>query len=159
VAIEDVIVDAQKLYADKQYEEAAARFAEAIALDPEDPQLRTARGASLMSAGRFPEALEEFDRGVALDPGNARLRYRRGMARMAQKDFEGAVADFSGAIDLDHQYGVAFYSRSEALDALGRTAEAQEDVRKAWVLGQSKMQGERDTYGILRTDLDKPPGA
>ena len=159
MAIEDLIADAQRLFAEGTYEEAAARFAEAIALDPEDAQLRTARGAALMSAGRYPDALAEFDRAIALSPPNPRLLYRRGMARMAQKDFEGAVADFTGAIDLDHQYGVAFYSRGEALDSLGRAAEAQEDLRKAWVLGQTKMQGERDTYGIMRTEMDKPPGA
>jgi tetratricopeptide (TPR) repeat protein len=157
MAIEEVIVEAQRLFADGKNEEAAARFADAIALDPEEPNLRTARGAALMAAKRFEEALAELDRAAALSPGSARALYRRGMARMALKDFEGAVADFSAAIVADPQYGVAFYSRGEAYDALGKAAEAQEDLRRAWVLGQSKLQGERDTYGIVRTEMDRPP--
>jgi tetratricopeptide (TPR) repeat protein len=156
MSIEEIIIDAQKLYADGKNPEAAARFAEAIALDPEEPNLRTARGAALMSAGRYAEALEEFDRAAGLQPGNARALYRRGMARMALKEIEAAIADFSLAIAADPQYGVAFYSRGEAYDALGRQGEAQEDMRRAWVLGQSKMQGERDTYGIMRTEMDRP---
>jgi Tfp pilus assembly protein PilF len=78
------------------------------------------------------------------------------MGRMAQMDFEAAVVDFTRAIDLDHQYAVAFYSRGMAYDSLGREKESQEDLRRAWVLGQARLQGELDTYGIIRTDLDKP---
>ena len=153
--LEDLIVAAQNLFAEKKNDEAAAKFAEAIAIDPDDPGLRTARGAALMAAGRHADALEEFDAGVRLAPDNARAWYRRGMARMALQDIEGAVADFTGSIDRDHQYGVAFYSRGMAYDSLGRDQEAQEDLRKAWVLGQTKVQGELDTYGIIRTDMDK----
>jgi Tfp pilus assembly protein PilF len=75
---------------------------------------------------------------------------------MAQMDFAAAVADFTKAIDLDHQYAVAFYSRGMAYDSLGREQESQEDLRRAWVLGQAKLQGELDSYGIIRTGMDKP---
>ena len=155
MGLEDLVIAAQQLFADKKNEEAAAKFAEAIALDPEEPGLRTSRAAALMAAGRHAEALEELDVAVRLEPDSARAWYRRGMARMALRDTEGAIADFTGSIERDHQYGVAFYARGMAYDSLGRDQEAQEDLRKAWVLGSAKVQGELDTYGIIRTEMDK----
>jgi hypothetical protein len=43
-----------------------------------------------------------------------------------------------------------------AYDSLGREKESQEDLRRSWVLGQAKLQGELDSYGIIRTGMDKP---
>ncbi len=153
---DDLIAEGQRLLSQTKFEEAAATFSEALAADPADAGVLVARGAALIALGRHEEAFADFDRAVGLDPANARLYYRRGMGRMAQKDFEAAVADFTKAIDLDPQYAVAFYSRGMAYDSLGREQESQEDLRRSWVLGQAKFQGQLDSYGIIRTDLDKP---
>ena len=154
--IDDLIAEGQRLLSQMKFEEAAAAFSDAVAADPGNPLLLASRGAALIALGRHDEAFADFDRAVALAPDSPRLYYRRGMGRMAQNDFEAAVADFSKAIDLDHQYAVAFYSRGMAYDSLGREKESQEDLRRSWVLGQARLQGELDTYGIIRTDLDKP---
>jgi tetratricopeptide (TPR) repeat protein len=153
---DDLIAEGQRLLSQTKFEEAAAAFSAAVAADPENPGLLAARGAALIALGRYDEAFADFDRAVALDPGSARLYFRRGMGRMAQMNFEAAVADFTKAIDLDHQYAVAFYSRGMAYDSLGREKESQEDLRRSWVLGQARLQGELDSYGIIRTDMDKP---
>jgi tetratricopeptide (TPR) repeat protein len=153
---EDLIAEGQRLLSQTKFEEAAAVFGGLVASDPDDAGLRVAHGAALIALGRYEEAFADFDRAVALDPGNPRLYYRRGMGRMAQMDFEAAIKDFTKAIDLDHQYAVAFYSRGMAYDSLGREKESQEDLRRSWVLGQARLQGELDSYGIIRTELDKP---
>ena len=153
---DDLIAEGQRLLSQTKFEEAAAVFSQALASDPDDAGLLVSRGAALITLGRHEEAFADFDRAVALDPDNPRLYFRRGMGRMAQMDFEAAIADFSRAIDLDHSYAVAFYSRGMAYDSLGREQESQEDLRRSWVLGQAKLQGELDTYGIIRTGMDKP---
>ena len=153
---DDLIAEGQRLLSQTKFEEAAAAFGEALASGPDDAGLLVSRGAALIALGRYEEAFADFDRAVALEPDNPRYYYRRGMGRMAQKDFEAAVADFTKAIDLDHSYAVAFYSRGMAYDSLGREQDAQEDLRRSWVIGSAKLQGELDTYGIIRTDLDKP---
>jgi tetratricopeptide (TPR) repeat protein len=153
--LDELIHEGQVLLSEKKFEEAAARFAEAIAADPENHTLHTYRGAALMAAAKHADALADFDKAIALNPGQPRLHYRRGMARMALLDFAGAVADFSRAIEIDPQYGVAFYSRGMAYDSLGREEEAQQDMRSAYTLGTAKMQGELDTYGIIRTEMDR----
>jgi len=152
---DDLIAEGQRLLSQTKFEEAAAVFGQVLAAEPDDVGLLVAHGAALIALGRYDEAFGDFDRAVTLDPGNARLYYRRGMGRMAQMNFEAAVADFTKAIDLDHQYAVAFYSRGMAYDSLGREKESQEDLRRSWVLGQARLQGELDSYGIIRTDLDK----
>lgn len=154
--IEDLIAEGQRLLSQMKFEEAAATFDAAVAADPANPVLLASRGAALIALGRHDEAFADFDRAVALSPENARLYYRRGMGRMARMEFEAAAADFTKAIDLDHQYAVAFYSRGMAYDSLGREKESMEDLRRSWVLGQARLQGELDTYGIIRTDMDKP---
>jgi tetratricopeptide (TPR) repeat protein len=154
--IDDLIAEGQRLLSQMKFEEAAAAFDAAVAADPANPVLLASRGAALIALGRYDEAFADFDRAVALAPDNPRLYFRRGMGRMAQKDFEAAAADFSRAIDLDHQYAVAFYSRGMAYDSLGREEESREDLRRSWVLGQAKLQGELESYGIIRTDMDKP---
>ena len=153
---DDLIAEGQRLLSQTKFEEAAVAFDQALALDPADPSLLAARGAALIALGRYDEAFADFDRALSLSPASARLYYRRGMGRMAQMNFEAAVEDFTKAIDLDHQYAVAFYSRGMAYDSLGREKESQEDLRRSWVLGQARLQGEMDTYGIIRTDMDKP---
>jgi tetratricopeptide (TPR) repeat protein len=154
--IDDLIAEGQRLLSQTKFEEAATAFTGALAAAPDSPVLLASRGAALIALGRHDEAFADFDRAVALDPRNARLYYRRGMGRMAQQQFEAAVADFTKAIDLDHQYAVAFYSRGMAYDSLGREEESREDLRRSWVLGQARLQGELDSYGIIRTELDKP---
>ena len=154
--IEDLVAEGQRLLSQMKFEEAAASFDAAVAADPGNPVLYASRGAALIALGRHDEAFADFDRAVALAPDNPRLYYRRGMGRMAQMNFEAAVADFTKAIDLDHQYAVAFYSRGMAYDSLGREEESREDLRRSWVLGQAKLQGELDSYGIIRTEMDRP---
>lgn len=154
--MDDLIAEGQRLLSQTKFEEAAAVFGHALTLAPDDVGLRVAHGAALITLGRYEEAFADFDRAVELNPDSARLYFRRGMGRMAQMDFEAAVKDFSKAIDLDHSYAVAFYCRGMAYDSLGREQESQEDLRRAWVLGSSKLQGELDKYGIIRTDMDKP---
>ncbi|HEY6001030.1 MAG TPA: tetratricopeptide repeat protein [bacterium] len=154
--IDDLIAEGQRLLSQTKFEEAAAAFTSALAATPDNPTLLASRGAALIALGRHDEAFADFDRAVALAPDNARLYYRRGMGRMAQQQFEAAVADFTKAIERDPQYGVAFYSRGMAYDSLGREEESREDLRRSWVLGQAKLQGELDTYGIIRSELDKP---
>ncbi|HWR98032.1 MAG TPA: tetratricopeptide repeat protein [Candidatus Methanoperedens sp.] len=154
--LDDVIAEGQRLLSQTKFEEAAVAFTTALAGAPDNPVLLASRGAAFIALGRHDEAFADFDRAVALAPDNPRLHYRRGMGRMAQMDFEAAVADFTRAIDLDHQYAVAFYSRGMAYDSLGREEESREDLRRSWVLGQARLQGELEAYGIIRTDMDKP---
>lgn len=152
---DDLIAEGQRLLSQTKFEEAAAAFGQALAAGPEDAGLLAAHGAALIALGRHDEAFAAFDRAVALEPDNPRLYFRRGMGRMAQMDFAAAVADFTQAIDRDHQYAVAFYSRGMAYDSLGRETESQEDLRRSWVLGKARLQGDLDTYGIIRTEMDK----
>lgn len=153
---EELIAEGQRLLSETKFEEAAAAFGAALSADPDDVGLLVSHGAALIALGRYEEASANFDRALAKEPDNPRLHFRRGMGHMAQMNFEAAVADFTRAIDLDHSYAVAFYSRGMAYDSLGREKESQEDLRRSWVLGQAKLQGEMDTYGIIRTGMDKP---
>jgi len=154
--IDDLIAEGQRLLSQTKFDEAAAAFGTALAAEPDNVGLLVAHGAALIALGSYDEAFADFNKAVMLAPDNARLYYRRGMGRMAQMDFAAAVADFSKAIELDPQYAVAFYSRGMAYDSLGQEKESQEDLRRSWVLGQARLQGDLDTYGIIRTESDKP---
>lgn len=154
--LDDLVAEGQRLLSQTKFDEAAAVFAKALEVVPDDVGLLVAHGAALITLGQYADALKDFDRAVELKPDSPRLYFRRGMGRMAQMDFAGAVADFTKAIDLDHSYAVAFYCRGMAQDSLGKEKESQDDLRRAWVLGSATLQGELDKYGIIRTDMDRP---
>ena len=111
-------------------EEAGADVAAGLALAPGNPHLLTVLGQLETSAGRFATAAAALDEAVSAAPGLAAAWGNRGVLRYATGDLEGAVEDLSRAIDLQPQPDL-FGNRAVALRALGRTAEAEADERRA----------------------------
>jgi Flp pilus assembly protein TadD/predicted Zn-dependent protease with MMP-like domain len=59
---------ARKSYDDGHYDSALSCAAQASALEPDDPQSHSERGAALSALGRFDEAKLAYARALALDP-------------------------------------------------------------------------------------------
>jgi tetratricopeptide (TPR) repeat protein len=115
-----------------------------------------AEGQRLLSQMKFEEAAAAFDAAVAADPANPVLLASRGAGLIALGRYDEAFADFDRAVALAPDNPRLYYRRGMAYDSLGREKESQEDLRRSWVLGQARLQGELDTYGIIRTEMDKP---
>lgn len=73
----------------REWDAAAAAFAEAIRLAPRELAPRIARGNALGELGRFSEARLEFARAAEVDPDNPEPLYRVALARIAEGDDAG----------------------------------------------------------------------
>src|SRR6516225_746930 len=119
-------------------EEAIASYDRAIALRPDLTAAHANRGNALAALGRheaavasFDRALASYDRALAIRPDMAEAQFGRGIVFREQTRFEEAVNCFDRAIALNRNDGVRglFLShRAEALNLLGRFAEALADV-------------------------------
>ncbi|MFI6920361.1 tetratricopeptide repeat protein [Nonomuraea spiralis] len=118
------------LAASERDEEARADVTAGLARAPGNPHLLTVLGQLETAAGRFEEAGAALDLAVEHAPELAAAWGNRGVLRHATGDGEGAVADLTRAIELDRQPDL-YANRAVALRALGRTAEAEADDRRA----------------------------
>jgi cytochrome c-type biogenesis protein CcmH len=79
-----------------EFDEAAAAYHRAVAIDPQAAVLWSALGETLvMGSARDPlpaEALQAFEKALALDPQDPRARYFLAAKKDLDKDHEGAIA-------------------------------------------------------------------
>ena len=79
-----------------EFDEAAAAYRRAVAIDPQAAVLWSALGETLvMGSARDPlpaEALQAFEKALALDPQDPRARYFLAAKKDLDKDHEGAIA-------------------------------------------------------------------
>ena len=80
---------------------ALKNFEDALARNPDDPDLLREAGESALKAGDPEQALRHTNRSVELAPSNALARRLRGEIALTRKDPEGALADLLEAARLD----------------------------------------------------------
>ncbi len=91
----------------------------------------------LATAGNFTGALDAADRALALNASSltALIQANRAGILVALKRYDEAIVAADAAIavegNLTTVHAYAYYSRGDALKALGRTAEARESYNKA----------------------------
>ncbi|MGM9999600.1 MAG: tetratricopeptide repeat protein [Candidatus Bruticola sp.] len=111
-----------------KYEEAKSAWNQALALDPNNVDVRIEFGVALAETGEIEKALEQFSQAVALDPDNIDANYLLGMAHFQLEHFEQALkcwkyclANKSGLLqDTDSLY----MCLAEAYRALGKPHKA-----------------------------------
>jgi tetratricopeptide (TPR) repeat protein len=86
-------------------------------------------------AQHYSEAIHHFQRAITLNPTMARAYDNLGLCYFYQNENELAVKNFDRAIELDrnsqHPSPWPYVNRAETLQFLGRTKEAEADLRKA----------------------------
>jgi tetratricopeptide (TPR) repeat protein len=110
------------------WEKAAGRYREAMALRPGVPEVRHALGVALLRSGRLEESLQLRAEGSLLHPYDADTRYAYGAALRESGDLAGALQELEAAVELDEHHARARYDRARTLQDLGRT----DDAVRAW---------------------------
>lgn len=118
----------------RDLEAAIGAFDEALARDPEAADALYNRGLALMRLGRPDLAERDFSALLRLNPSDAAAYLNRGLAR-DEATPGGALADFDRAADLAPEWGAPWYYSGRLLDRLGRRAEANRRLRRAFELG------------------------
>jgi len=116
-----------------EYATAAARFAEGLAIDPENVPARVSYARTLYLSGRAQEAEEELARALAANPNELFANFLQGVLLQQQGKLGGAADYYHRSLSIDPGHaGALFYLANLDFDA-GRYAEAAAGYAKALV--------------------------
>ena len=105
--------------------EEARRILERVSTaDPLNLRARYSLALLLLNDGRTADALPQFAFVAEHAPADAFAAYYAARCRFEQNDFTGALAGYERARELDPHLRSAAYGASQAMQRLGRTAEA-----------------------------------
>jgi tetratricopeptide (TPR) repeat protein len=90
-----------------RFDEAAAAYERALAINPEFPDAHVNLGTLLFAHRRVKDALPHFERAVALKPNSAIIHSDLGSALAASGRFAEALREFRRALSLNPDYGPA----------------------------------------------------
>ncbi len=103
---------------------AVGDFSECVGLWPEFAWSHFNRGCALGRAGKREQARDDFTAALDRDPGFVLAHVNRGLVRLELKDYAAALDDFDRAASLGRDDAFLHAGRGMALEALGRTDEA-----------------------------------
>lgn len=110
-------------------DQAAAAFAQALALDPGDDTAEIGLGNTWQRRGDPVAALEIYERIARRRPGCKEAWYNAGVVLGELDDEAEAIIRYDRAIALDETYHAARNNRAQSLLRLGRYAQAWSDYR------------------------------
>lgn len=116
-----------------KYEEAIKWYDKQIEMDPQHASW-IGKGNVLLFQGKYEEAIKCYDNELELHT-YAYPWIGKGMALYEQGKYDKAIKAYDEAIKLDQNDGMAWFNKSKALKALGRTTEAEAAIAKAEELG------------------------
>jgi tetratricopeptide (TPR) repeat protein len=115
-----------------EIKQALADINVAIRLAPKDSFLRYERARYRRELGDIDGALADLDESIRLDPKAVLAHHERGSIREARKQYDRAIADYTAAIRAGPRPLASSHDRrARALRAVGRTAEAWDDLVEA----------------------------
>jgi tetratricopeptide (TPR) repeat protein len=122
----------------KRYEYALEAFEQALRLDTRYLEAYQEKGMTLFELERYDYALEAFEQALHLNPNRVDLYIVKGQTLNALERYEDALAFFEQAIRLDPNNADAYIGRDKALQQLGVSRKAQEELARQ--LAQTRQQ-------------------
>jgi eukaryotic-like serine/threonine-protein kinase len=107
-----------------EYALAAGDFGTCVGLWPEFAWGYFNRAAALDQAGKKAEAVADYTAALERDPDFLLARLNRGMAYLERKSYAEALADFDEVLAKGRRDTFLLLGRAQALEGLGRAAEA-----------------------------------
>jgi tetratricopeptide (TPR) repeat protein len=132
-----------------RYDEAIQACQQAIALDPKDAAPWNNLGNVYRDLGRYEEAIQAYQKAIALDPKFALPWNGLGNVYALRGEWEQALGAFRRAAELAPERGVYHASVASALRALGRDAEAQEEIARARPLMEKENEYNRACFAAI----------
>lgn len=115
----------------RQYDLAIADFDKAVALRPDDVQVRFNRAVTFERKGEFDEALKDLAEVVRARPAEVNGLFERGYVYMKKGNYDRAIDDFDQVLRIDPRYEKAIRSRAEAVKAKENSAQPDAKVATA----------------------------
>ena len=115
-------------------ERAAADWAKASALNPEDPEPYFNRGTHLLDRGANTEAIASLEAALERAPASGKIQRALGMAFEQQDNLDRAIEHYDRAIGLDADDARAYVSRGGVFSRKGDLPQALRDCERAVAL-------------------------
>jgi tetratricopeptide (TPR) repeat protein len=131
-----------------QYPDALRDFAQAIEINPRDPNPYVGRGTLRARTGALEWALEDLGRAIELDPGYAEAWSKRCFTKMLLDRPVDALADCERAVALNPRHRDAHTNLGVVYGALHRTADAESSYLRALAIEASNADANFN-YGVL----------
>jgi tetratricopeptide (TPR) repeat protein len=122
---------------------AAQSILEAVALDPETPQIRISLARVFQGTSRVDQAIEELRRALAQQPNNDEAHRLLGMALAENDQIDAAVAELRQAIEIRPDYWEHHYILGNRLHRAGRYTQAADEFREVIRLRPESERGHR----------------
>ncbi len=102
----DAVIQLGNLYYDhKLYSQAIDYYNRALAIRPNDVNVRTDMGTAYWYTGSPERAVAEYEKSLAIDPTHANTLFNLGVVRsQGLKDYKGAVATWEKLLKTNPQY-------------------------------------------------------
>jgi tetratricopeptide (TPR) repeat protein len=118
-----------------ELERAYAAEGAAVALQPNDPELRIDRAEAAATAGHFNEAVVDLDVVLRADPNRTQALIYRASAFRALDRLDPALADIDKALALEPDSAPALLERGNIRRLMGDAEGARRDWRRVGELG------------------------
>jgi Flp pilus assembly protein TadD len=106
-------------------------------------------GVVYRDLGRYDEAIQAYQQAIALDPKDAYPWNNLGNVYALRGEWEQALGAFRRAVELAPSIGGFRASVVSALRALGREAEAQEEIARARPLMEKETEYNRARFAAI----------
>ena len=136
-------------YKQGRTDEAIQAYRQAIALDPKDARPWTGLGSAYANLGRYDEAIQAYQQAIALDPKDADPWLGLGNVYALREEWERALEAFRHAAKRAPEQGMYRAYAAGALRALGREAEAQEEIARARPLMEKETEYNRACFAAI----------
>lgn len=149
---ERFFVQGLKLYEQYQYGEAAASFDKAIAADPGNYKVYTAKGIALCFDGDYAGGIALIQKTLDMKPGYVPALYDMAMAYKLQNQLDQSLIWFEKTIQGDPQNTWSYYGIATIYADKGKTQESLKYLEKAIALDPEvkAVAKEQDHFAKMR---------
>jgi tetratricopeptide (TPR) repeat protein len=130
----------------RQYDLAIADFDKAVALRPDDVQVRFNRAVTFERKGEFDQALTDLAEVVRARPTEVNGLFERGYVYMKKGDYDRAIDDFDHVLRTDPGYEKAIRGRAEAVKAKENSAQPNAKVATVEALSLPATSDQQAAY-------------
>lgn len=136
----DLMVQAKKYEAERNYTGALAAYEEVLSRRPDDTGALLRRGTALLALGRIDDSVRHFDKAVQRFPGDYDLLVGQVTALRRMGSREDAFARAETIVERWPDRPTAFLVRGEILNDLGRVGDARKSYRRAAAIAPKDLR-------------------
>lgn len=147
--VTSLVAEGDQLVLQSRFEEAEAKYGEAIRLDPNNPLPYTRWSRLLVLDMKPDDAAAKAQMAIQIAPTNAEAYARLSRARDWQRRYDEALMAAQQAITLDPNYAEGYAVLSEVYLDMGQVAQADAQASKALQLDPNNAEAHRSKAFVL----------